>query len=90
MTAQNRDTTIKALSALTIAAFMALAITILPGFAPNVEAGVPVALAKADKLSTASGICAEASWPNVPAACLRDAGTRPANTNVRLVTTDRR
>ncbi|MBN8968506.1 MAG: hypothetical protein J0G95_08600 [Rhizobiales bacterium] len=90
MTVQTQDTTIKALSALAIAAFIALAITVLPGFAPNVEAGVPVALAKSDRLSVASGICAEASWPNVPAACLRGTGPQPVSTNVRLVTTDRR
>ncbi len=87
MTAQNM---VKAMSALTIAAFMALALTVLPSFAPDVEAGVPVAPAKGDQLSVASGICTEASWPNVPAACLHGAGTRAASTNVRLVTTDRR
>jgi len=90
MTVQNQNTMIKALSPLAIAAFMALAITVLPGFAPDVEAGVPLALAKSDRLSVTSDVCAEASWPNVPAACLRGAGSRPVSTNVRLVTTDRR
>ncbi len=41
---------IKALSAIAIAAFIAAALTVLPGFAPEVEAGVPVALAKGDRL----------------------------------------
>jgi hypothetical protein len=41
---------IKALSAIAIAAFIAAALTILPGFAPQVEASVPVALAKGDRL----------------------------------------
>ena len=41
---------IKTLSAIAVAAFIAAALTILPGFAPAVEASVPVALAKADRL----------------------------------------
>ena len=41
---------IKALSAIAIAAFVAAALTVLPGFAPQVEASVPQALAKADRL----------------------------------------
>ena len=32
---------IKALSAVAVAAFVAAALTVLPGFAPQVEAGVP-------------------------------------------------
>src|SRR6202051_5333170 len=41
---------IKALSAVAIAAFVAAALTVLPGFAPQVEASVPHALAKGDRL----------------------------------------
>ena len=41
---------IKALSAVAVAAFIAAALTVLPGFAPQVEASVPVALAKGDRL----------------------------------------
>ncbi len=41
---------IKELSAIAVAAFIATALTILPGFAPQVEASVPQALAKADRL----------------------------------------
>lgn len=41
---------IKALSAVTIAAFVAAAITILPSFVPAVAAGSPYALAKGDRL----------------------------------------
>ena len=44
------DVMIKALSAVAIAAFIAAALTVLPGFAPQVEASVPAALAKADRL----------------------------------------
>lgn len=80
----------KALSALAVAAFMALALIMLPVFAPEVEAGVPAALAKGDRLPVAGGNCAAQSWPNLAASCLRRAdsglGVRP----VRLVTADRR
>jgi hypothetical protein len=41
---------IKALSAIAVAAFVAAALTILPGFAPTVEASVPQPLAKGDRL----------------------------------------
>jgi len=41
---------IKALSAIAFAALIATALTILPGFAPTVEASVPQALAKGDRL----------------------------------------
>ena len=41
---------IKALSAVAVAAFAAAAMTVLPSFAPSVEAGVPRILAKADRL----------------------------------------
>jgi hypothetical protein len=40
----------KALSAIAIAAFIAAALTVVPGFAPQVEAAVPVAATKADRL----------------------------------------
>ena len=39
---------IKTLSAVAIAAVFAAALTVLPGFAPQVEASVPQALAKAE------------------------------------------
>ena len=41
---------IKALSAIAVAAFVAATLTVLPGFAPQVEASVPQALAKGDRL----------------------------------------
>ncbi len=79
----------RALAALVIAAFMALAITVLPGFAPNVEAGVPVAMAKADKLPVVGGTCAEQSWPNLSASCLRNTDSSPVTPNVRILTAER-
>lgn len=82
---------IKALSAIAIAAFVAAALTILPGFAPNVEASVPQPLAKGDRLDIRTDACAEQAWPNISASCLRnaDASKRPIR-QARLVTADRR
>lgn len=82
---------IKALSAISIAAFMAAALTILPGFAPQVEAGVPTALAKADRLDIhpVGKDCSQQAWPNFEASCLRVAGTKTAIREVRLVTANR-
>jgi hypothetical protein len=82
---------IKTLSAIAIAAFIAAALTVLPGFAPQVEASVPVALAKGDRLEvrTASPSCSQQAWPNFEASCLRVAGTRTMIREARLVTADR-
>lgn len=82
---------IKALSAVTIAAFVAAAMTILPSFAPPVEASVPHALAKADRLPirSISSICAGQNWPNIDAACLRSGSSRVAIQPARLVTASR-
>ena len=70
---------IKALSALAIAAFIAAALTVLPGFAPEVEAGVTAApLTKSDRLDIRSigRNCSQQAWPNFEAACLRHAGAK--------------
>ena len=84
---------IKALSAVAIAAFVAAALTVLPGFAPKVEASVPQALAKGDRLDVhAVGPgCSEHAWPNFEASCLRRAGTKGQSSvrEARLVTADR-
>jgi hypothetical protein len=82
---------IKALSAIAIAAVFAAVLTVLPGFAPQVEASVPQALAKADRLDIhAHGRdCSEKAWPNFEASCLRSAGTRTMVHQARLVTADR-
>ena len=83
---------IKTLSAIAIAAFIAAALTVLPGFAPTVEASVPVALAKADRLDIrALGVdCSQQAWPNFEASCLRAAGKKTMIREARLVTADRR
>jgi len=81
----------KALSAVVAAAIIAAGITFLPGFAPRVEASVPVALAKADRLDIhpIGTNCSEQAWPNFEASCLRTAGAKTAVRQARLVTTDR-
>ena len=82
---------IKALSALAIAAFVAAALTVLPGFAPQVEASVPQALAKGDRLDVkpVGRDCSENAWPNFEAACLRTVGGKTEVRQARLVTADR-
>ena len=82
---------IKALSAIAIAAFVAAALTILPGFAPQVEASVPQALAKADRLDIhpVGRDCSRQAWPNFEASCLRVVGSKTMIRQARLVTADR-
>ncbi len=77
---------IKALSALTVAAFIAAALTILPGFAPEVEAGVSTApLAKSDRLDLRSDACTRQTWPNLDASCLRGTGAHGALVPARVI-----
>ena len=83
---------IKALSAIAIAAFVAAALTVLPGFAPQVEASVPQALAKGDRLDIHSlgPNCSQKAWPNFETSCLRVAGTKTMVTReARMVSADR-
>jgi hypothetical protein len=82
---------IKAVSAIAIAALIATALSVLPGFAPQVEASVPQALAKGDRLDvrTVGRDCSQQAWPNFEAACLRVAGSRATIREARLVTADR-
>jgi hypothetical protein len=82
---------IKALTAIAFAALIATALTILPGFAPTVEASVPQALAKGDRLDirTVGKDCSQQAWPNFEASCLRAAGSKALIREARLVTADR-
>ena len=82
---------IKAISAIAVAAFVAAALSILPGFAPQVEASVPQVLAKGDRLDIHSvgRNCSDQAWPNFEATCLRVAGSRIMIRQARLVTADR-
>jgi hypothetical protein len=83
---------IKAFSAVAIAAFVAAALTVLPGFAPQVSASTPVPLAKADRLDIrlVGRDCSQQAWPNFEASCLRAAGTKTMVKEARLVTAERR
>ncbi|MBC7577249.1 hypothetical protein [Tardiphaga sp.] len=84
---------IKAISAIAVAAFIAAALTVLPGFAPQVEASVPVALAKGDRLDikAVGRNCSEQAWPNFEASCLRNAAAKTAVIReARLVTAVRK
>jgi hypothetical protein len=82
---------IKALSAIAVAAFVAAALTVLPGFAPQVEASTPQPLAKADRLDArpVGRDCSQQAWPNFEASCLRAAGSKTVIRQARLVTADR-
>jgi hypothetical protein len=82
---------IKAFSAIAAAAFIAAALTVLPGFAPQVEASVPQALAKGDRLDirTVGKDCSQQAWPNFEASCLRAAGSKSTVKEARLVTANR-
>jgi hypothetical protein len=82
---------IKALSAIAIAACVAAGLTILPGFAPAVEASVPQPLAKGDRLDIriVGKDCSQQAWPNFEASCLRRAGTKTNVREARLVTASR-
>ena len=76
----------KILATVAVAAFAALALVLL-GFAPQVEAGEPGALARGDKLTVASADCAQQDWPNISAACLHQGDANPVLTHVRMVDT---
>jgi hypothetical protein len=82
---------IKTLSAVAVAACIAAALTLLPGFAPQVEASTPHVLAKSDRLDirAVGRDCSERAWPNFEASCLRSAVTRTSVREARLVTADR-
>jgi hypothetical protein len=85
---------IKVLSVCAIAAFMAAALTVLPGFAPEVKASSPAPASgtavKGDRLPVQKVRipCAQQSWPNVDASCLRRDGSEAAVRSVRIVTAD--
>jgi hypothetical protein len=82
---------IKAFYAIAVAALVAAALTVLPGFAPQVEASVPQALAKGDRLDirAVGRDCSEQAWPNFEASCLRVAGSKTVIREARLVSADR-
>jgi hypothetical protein len=82
---------IKSLSALSIFLLLGAAVIVLPGFAPQVEAGETVALAKADRLEIRPVVrdCSNQIWPNFTNACLRNGEAGGLVQEVRLVTARR-
>ncbi|MGJ4928413.1 hypothetical protein ACQR1I_15205 [Bradyrhizobium sp. HKCCYLS2038] len=82
---------IKALSAIAAAGFVAAAFTVLPGFAPEVNASVPQPLAKSDRLDfrPIGRDCSQQAWPNFEASCLRGAGTKTTIREARIVGVER-
>jgi len=79
---------IKALSAIAISAFIAVALFVLPGFAPQVEAGEPAVLPKSNRLEVhvVDKGCVNQTWPNYRGSFLHGNG---AKLEVRLVSADR-
>ena len=82
---------IKSLTALAIFALLGASVIALPGFAPDVRASEPVALAKADRLAIHPIVrnCASQVWPNFDAACLREDGPAALIRTVSLTTARR-
>lgn len=82
---------IKSLAALAVFAALGASVTALPGFAPKVEAGETVALAKADRFAIRSvpPHCVKQVWPDFAAACLRNSGSEAKIVEARLVTARR-
>lgn len=82
---------IKAFAAIAVAASVAAALALLPGFAPQVEASTPHVLAKADRLDVRpiGPDCSRQAWPNFEASCLRNAVTKTTVREARLVTANR-
>jgi hypothetical protein len=82
---------IKSLTALAIFGLLGAAVVVLPGFAPRVEAGETIALAKADRLDIrpVARNCSQQDWPNFAASCLRDSESGVMIREARLVTSRR-
>jgi hypothetical protein len=82
---------IKSLTALAIFGLLGAAVVALPGFAPRVEAGETVALAKGDRLDIRPGArsCAQQVWPDFDAQCLHRGESGVMIHELRLVTARR-
>ncbi len=78
---------IKAIYALSAVAVVLAGIAFLPGFTPQVEASVPVALSRGDRLDIrpVGGTCSQQAWPNLDASCLRNAGTKTVVGAARVI-----
>jgi hypothetical protein len=84
---------LKTASAIAAAALIAAAIAVMPGFATQVDASVPVAMGKGDRLDIRpiGKDCSQKAWPYFENSCLRNAGNRTMpKQQVRLVSAERR
>jgi hypothetical protein len=79
---------IKSLAALAIFGLLGAAVVALPGFAPQVEAREPGALAKGDRLALqpVARNCSQQVWPNFDTSCLRTSEPGVRLRQARLVT----
>ena len=80
------------LSAIAAAALGAAVMMVLPGFSPQVEAGISNPAVKTDRLDyrPSSPECTQQAWPYYRPDCLRDrTQSSGAARVVRLVSTDR-
>jgi hypothetical protein len=82
---------IKSLTALAIFGLLGAAVVAVPGFAPRVEAGETVALAKGDRLDIrpAAQNCLQQVWPHFDTSCLRNSESGVMIREARLVTARR-
>jgi hypothetical protein len=82
---------IKSLTALAIFGLLGAAVVVLPGFAPQVEAREPVALARGDRLDIrpVARNCSQQVWPNFDMSCLRNSESGVMIGEARLVTARR-
>ncbi len=82
---------IKSFAALAVFGLMGAAVIALPGFAPQVEAHEPVALAKADRLDIqrVAKNCSQQVWPNFDTSCLRNSESTAMLREARVVTARR-
>jgi hypothetical protein len=82
---------IKSVSAMAIMSLLGFAVLALPIFTPQVKAGEPAIMMKAEPLAvqSAPNDCARQVWPNFEAPCLRDAETGGQVREARLVTARR-
>jgi hypothetical protein len=83
---------VRAVSAITLAAVIAGAVTILPSFSDRVDASAPIVVAIAAAPVPVTGKCAEQVWPYIDADCLRDSrkAEGQAKAVARTVTADRK
>jgi len=82
---------IRSLTALAIFGLLGAAVVASPGFAPQVEAGETVALAKGDRfdIRPVARNCSQQVWPNFDGSCLRNSESGVMIREARLVASRR-